>query len=93
LDLRRGAAGRPFVCDDLLQALDAIVGESRDSIFTDPVDAQAANSNKESNKVAKIAIADIQVGAKRRELNPAALRVIVESTRSDGTHNIRFLAN
>jgi Major Facilitator Superfamily len=42
LDLRRGAAGRPFVCDDLLQALDAIVGESRDSIFTDPVDAQAA---------------------------------------------------
>jgi hypothetical protein len=42
LDLGRGAAGRPFVCDDLLQALDAIVGESRDSIFTDPVPASQA---------------------------------------------------
>jgi hypothetical protein len=33
---------RPFVGDDLLQLLDAIVGESRDSMFTDPVDSQAA---------------------------------------------------
>jgi hypothetical protein len=42
LGLRRGGAGRPFVGDNLLQALDAMVGESWDSIFTDPVDAQAA---------------------------------------------------
>jgi hypothetical protein len=42
LDLRRGVAGRAVVGDDLLQALDAIVGESWDAISTDSVNAQAA---------------------------------------------------
>jgi hypothetical protein len=31
-----------FVCDDLFQALDAIIGEGRHAILTDVVDAQAA---------------------------------------------------
>src|SRR2546430_15178583 len=41
-DLRRGPAGGSFVCDDLLEALDAVVSEGRDAILTDPVDAQTA---------------------------------------------------
>jgi len=39
--VRRSSSG-PFVCDDLLQALDAVIGEGSDAIFTDPVDAQTA---------------------------------------------------
>jgi len=42
LDFRRSCAGGSFVRDDLLQALDAIVGESWHSIITDPVDAGTA---------------------------------------------------
>jgi hypothetical protein len=33
---------RPFVRDDLFQAFDAILGEGRDAILTDAIDAQAA---------------------------------------------------
>jgi hypothetical protein len=33
---------RPLVRDDLFQALDAILGEGRDAILTDAIDAQAA---------------------------------------------------
>ena len=39
--VRRSSSG-PFVCDDLLQALDAVIGEGSDAIFTEPVDAQTA---------------------------------------------------
>ena len=35
-------SGCPLVCDDLFEALDAILGEGRYAIFTDAVDAQAA---------------------------------------------------
>lgn len=42
LDRRRRSSGRPFVCDDLLEALDTVLGEGRDAILTDAVDAQAA---------------------------------------------------
>ena len=38
---RRSSCG-PFVSNDLLQALDAIIGEGSDAIFTDAVDAQTA---------------------------------------------------
>jgi len=41
-DRRRRSSGRPFVCDDLLEALDTVLGEGRDAILTDAVDAQAA---------------------------------------------------
>src|SRR5438093_5638103 len=42
LDRRRRSSGRPFVCDDLLEALDTVLGEGRDAILADAVDAQAA---------------------------------------------------
>jgi hypothetical protein len=35
-------SSRPLVRDDLFQALDAILGEGRDAILTDAIDAQAA---------------------------------------------------
>lgn len=41
-DRRRRSSGRPFVCDDLLEALDTVLGEGRDAILADAVDAQAA---------------------------------------------------
>jgi hypothetical protein len=34
-------SGRPFVGNDLLEALDAVLGEGRDAVLTDAVDAQA----------------------------------------------------
>ena len=40
LDGGRRSSSGPFVGDELLQALDAVIGEGSDAIFTDPVDAQ-----------------------------------------------------
>jgi len=42
LDGRRRSSSGPFVGNELLQALDAIIGEDSDAIFTDSVDAQTA---------------------------------------------------
>lgn len=42
LDAGRRISGGAFVGNDLLQALDAIIGEGSDAIFTDAVDAQTA---------------------------------------------------
>jgi hypothetical protein len=42
-------SGGRLVCDDLVQALDAILGEGRHAIVTDAVDAQAAVLSIESS--------------------------------------------
>ena len=42
LDGGRGSSGGPFVGNDLLQALDAIIGEGSYAIFGDAVDTQTA---------------------------------------------------
>jgi hypothetical protein len=41
LDWGRRFSCGSFVCDDLLEAFDAVVSEGRDAVLTDAIDAQA----------------------------------------------------